>query len=50
MTSSLVQPAQDMSVAAQRIAEGHYDERVNLPQELERGEYDEWQDFAYQLI
>jgi len=49
MTSSLVQPAQSMSVAAQRIAEGHYDERVSLPQELEHGEYDEWQDFAYQF-
>ena len=49
MASSLVQPAQSMSVAAQRIAEGHYDERVSLPQELEREEYDEWQDFAYQF-
>ncbi|MCD6474793.1 MAG: HAMP domain-containing histidine kinase [Anaerolineaceae bacterium] len=49
MASSLVQPAQAMSVAAQRIADGHYEERVLLPDTLPREAYDEWQDFAYQF-
>ncbi len=49
MASSLVQPAQAMSVAAQRIADGHYEERVSLPDKLTREAYDEWQDFAYQF-
>lgn len=46
---SLVKPAQQMSVAAQRIAEGHYSERVALPDDLKQSQYDEWQDFAYQF-
>ncbi|NSW54006.1 MAG: two-component sensor histidine kinase [Anaerolineae bacterium] len=45
----LVQPMQHMSLAAQRIAEGHYAERVSLPEDLPRQNYDEWQDFAYQF-
>lgn len=46
---SLVKPALQMSVAAQRIADGHYAERVELPKDLEQSQYDEWQDFAYQF-
>ncbi|MEE4193720.1 MAG: HAMP domain-containing sensor histidine kinase [Anaerolineae bacterium] len=46
---SLVKPAQQMSVAAQRIADGHYSERVALPDDLELSQYDEWQDFAHQF-
>lgn len=45
----LVKPAQQMSVAAQRIADGHYSERVALPENLKQTQYDEWQDFAHQF-
>ena len=45
----LVKPVQRMSHAAQRIADGHYAERVELPENLKQSEYDEWQDFAFQF-
>lgn len=49
IASQLVKPARQMSVAAQRIADGHYSERVALPDNLNQNQYDEWQDFAHQF-
>ncbi|MGD2205481.1 MAG: ATP-binding protein [Anaerolineae bacterium] len=37
----VVLPVQEMMAASQRIAEGHYDERVGVPGDVEREELDE---------
>ncbi len=37
----VVLPVQEMQAASQRIAEGHYDERVGMPGDLGRGDLDE---------
>jgi len=37
----VVRPVQEMMVASQRIAEGHYDERVGVPGDARRDELDE---------
>ena len=49
IANRLSKPVQQMSLAAERIAEGNYTERVDLPDDLDRDHYDEWQDFAYQF-
>jgi signal transduction histidine kinase len=49
IATRLSKPVQQMSLAAERIAEGNYAERVDLPGDLEPDYYDEWQDFAYQF-
>jgi signal transduction histidine kinase len=49
IANRLSKPVQRMSLAAERIAEGNYAERVDLPGDLEPAYYDEWQDFAYQF-
>jgi histidine kinase len=49
IANRLSKPVQRMSLAAERIAEGNYTERVDLPGDLEPDYYDEWQDFAYQF-
>ncbi|MBN2047945.1 MAG: hypothetical protein JW750_08895 [Anaerolineaceae bacterium] len=49
LTRYLVGPVQDMYHAAKRIADGHYSERVKLPEALPVENYDEWQLFALQF-
>jgi signal transduction histidine kinase len=49
IATRLSKPVKQMSLAAERIAEGNYAERVDLPGDLEPDSYDEWQDFAYQF-
>ena len=46
-SQQLVSPIQRMTVAAQRIAAGHYNERVNLPPHKSEDEMDELDRLAY---
>ena len=41
VSRQVVLPVQEMMTASQRIAEGHYDERVGVPGDAERDELDE---------
>ena len=41
VSRQVVDPVQDMMRASQRIAEGHYDERVQVPGNIQRDELDE---------
>lgn len=42
----IVAPVQEMMAVSQRIAEGHYDERVNIPGKLQPSEMDELANLA----
>ncbi len=46
VTRQVVAPVQDMLRASQRIADGHYDERVHVPGDVGAGELDELAELA----
>lgn len=49
ISRQLVSPVKRMKMAAQRIADGHYYERVEIPAGLEEGEMNELNQLAYQF-